>query len=1286
MLILKKISKGLWNSGHTFRNSLILLTPRLLKNEERVVLILCHDEDVPSTSAHEDALIRVAIIVVEGLWQTGRIMEVDVRRVGLQSCFVALPPSLLELLLSGSQLPAFPVVLELKPVARSGVSTPLFVAWNGAASTSPHIEVSESLAECLGLLNGTRVRVRARSDVAEAETVVVEPATEDDWEILELNAEYLEDHILSEVGVLHEGQQFPLWVAGKVSLKLRVTSTVPQGIVKLVPGAEVVVAPKKRGLAPASEVADGESSSEETPLVSVRDAWLRVQELDSSLVQVLNLEKIKCSTTPSTTVYISLETRKSLSFEDVQLVVVSTGQAEENPPKRRIRGVPLNRGGNREQHHGKNDRVYVDDASDDEEEIPPRRAVVRLATTEGVAAGHVMVGFTLRLHIGVTIHMPIQLRAVVAHKKCSRPQSFEVSPVLFHVIEREEQAARGREDGLARGANVPLARPSVEENEEESYVYNTRQGSRSRWQGHRNLIAATTSSRDEKSAAGDDMSVLWLLRSWLEAQLILAGRSPDDREGIPVATESVIHVRVGARSQAHSREEYRRLQSASISEVLSKTSAKSRGGARNFLFLLSAKSGNETATGNQRLDSKQTSQREGQYPTYFFLNRDMLGERSMLPDDGSPEVKPDDKVVHQGRPCYLTCASGLESELSEGPALGSLSWLEAPASEALTRLKIQLSYSARNKMKLLGTPLPGFVLLHGPPACGKTQLAMALSRALEDDLEVLAHRVMLPCAELVGEQAMLIREVLYNAVLEAVHHAPSLIILDDLDALLSAGESEGPEPGIAVLSIAEYMADLMDLCQGRRDNVFSTAAVAFLGVAKAPTALPRCLCISGRLDYYIQLPSPAATDRAAILTQVLMSRGLVCSTAVATKAAASCDGADATDMELLVDRAVHAAAGRFLSAKRNKEELPGQAVVSNVSPLVGEEDSAGAVESENELQTELSILRKSKFEIVDEDFSVALEDFVPVAMRGIGKSGHQLSHVGWEDVGGLDATRAALQETLEMPVKYSRIFATAPLRLRTGVLLYGPPGCGKTHIVGAAAAACSLRLLSVKGPELLNKYIGASEQGVRDIFAKAAAASPCILFFDEFDAIAPKRGHDNTGVTDRVVNQLLTELDGVEALTGVFVFAATSRPDLLDAALLRPGRLDRLLFCDFPSLEERRSILNVLARKLPLAEDVDLHLVASLTEGFSGADLQAVLSDAQLESVHAFLDDPSYRSPIANHKPVITMAILRETLVKARPSVPEAERRRLNSVYDSFIGAKTASKSRDVKGKRATLA
>ncbi|QRV84134.1 AAA family ATPase [Ceratobasidium sp. AG-Ba] len=216
--------------------------------------------------------------------------------------------------------------------------------------------------------------------------------------------------------------------------------------------------------------------------------------------------------------------------------------------------------------------------------------------------------------------------------------------------------------------------------------------------------------------------------------------------------------------------------------------------------------------------------------------------------------------------------------------------------------------------------------------------------------------------------------------------------------------------------------------------------------------------------------------------------------------------------------------------------------------------------------------------------------FVPLSLRGVKL---QKSDVSWSDIGGLEETRRVLRETLEWPTKYGAIFAKCPLRLRSGLLLYG-----------------------VKGPELLNKYIGQSEQSVRDIFDRASAAKPCVLFLDEFDSIAPKRGHDSTGVTDRVVNQMLTQMDGAEGLDGVYVLAATSRPDLIDPALLRPGRLDKSLLCHMPTEQEREEILRAVSRKVSLAPDVDLSVVAKRTEGFSGADIQALVYNAQLEVVH----------------------------------------------------------------------
>lgn len=255
-----------------------------------------------------------------------------------------------------------------------------------------------------------------------------------------------------------------------------------------------------------------------------------------------------------------------------------------------------------------------------------------------------------------------------------------------------------------------------------------------------------------------------------------------------------------------------------------------------------------------------------------------------------------------------------------------------------------------------------------------------------------------------------------------------------------------------------------------------------------------------------------------------------------------------------------------------------------------------------------------------DDFDNALKGFTPASLRNVSLTS---STTTFAAIGGLHSTRQTLMETLQYPTKYAPIFAQCPLRLRSGLLLYGYPGCGKTMLASAVAGECGLNFISVKGPEILNKYIGASEKSVRDLFERAQAARPCILFFDEFDSIAPKRGHDSTGVTDRVVNQLLTQMDGAEGLSGVYVLAATSRPDLIDPALLRPGRLDKSLLCDMPSHSDRVDIIQAVSKKLKMNQEVVSRLdeIAARTEGFSGADIQAVVYNAHLEAVHDALGD-----------------------------------------------------------------
>lgn len=255
-----------------------------------------------------------------------------------------------------------------------------------------------------------------------------------------------------------------------------------------------------------------------------------------------------------------------------------------------------------------------------------------------------------------------------------------------------------------------------------------------------------------------------------------------------------------------------------------------------------------------------------------------------------------------------------------------------------------------------------------------------------------------------------------------------------------------------------------------------------------------------------------------------------------------------------------------------------------------------------------------------DDFESAIKGFTPASLRNVTLTS---STTTFSTIGGLHGTRKTLLETLQYPTKYAPIFAQCPLRLRSGLLLYGFPGCGKTLLASAVAGECGLNFISVKGPEILNKYIGASEKSVRDLFERAQAARPCILFFDEFDSIAPKRGHDSTGVTDRVVNQLLTQMDGAEGLSGVYVLAATSRPDLIDPALLRPGRLDKSLLCDMPSQSDRVDIIRAVSGKLSMNDEVVARLdeIGARTEGFSGADLQAVVYNAHLEAVHDALGD-----------------------------------------------------------------
>ncbi|KDQ55035.1 hypothetical protein JAAARDRAFT_181043 [Jaapia argillacea MUCL 33604] len=495
---------------------------------------------------------------------------------------------------------------------------------------------------------------------------------------------------------------------------------------------------------------------------------------------------------------------------------------------------------------------------------------------------------------------------------------------------------------------------------------------------------------------------------------------------------------------------------------------------------------------------------------------------------------------------------------------------------------------------LLHTTLPvvrgvDSLLLTGKSGFGKTSIIQAVAKSLQEDPQIYAHTHYVDVSKLAENPISTLKPLFEYWYDQAAWHRPSILILDNLEKLLSA-EQEHID-SFRTRHLTQLF--LSTFSSSARQMAHNTKYIILLATAESQTALHPLLNQMHLFKESVHLKPPGKEARRDILSQIVQRR-LSTATDLAqdptsplnfTSLATTTEGYSAIDLQDLVARAIHQAIIRSQTASKT-----------------------GVDDKDND-----------RIMLTRVDFEAAQVDFTPLNLRDVQL---QKSEVAWADIGGLTETRRVLRETLEWPTKYGPIFAQSPLRLRSGLLLYGYPGCGKTLLASAVAKECGLNFISVKGPEILNKYIGASEKSVRDLFERASAAKPCVLFFDEFDSIAPKRGHDSTGVTDRVVNQMLTQLDGVEGLDGVYVLAATSRPDLIDPALLRPGRLDKSLLCDMPNIEDRKEILEAVARKVPMSSSVDFEELARLTEGYSGADLQALVYNAQLEVIHTTLSHP----------------------------------------------------------------
>jgi len=478
------------------------------------------------------------------------------------------------------------------------------------------------------------------------------------------------------------------------------------------------------------------------------------------------------------------------------------------------------------------------------------------------------------------------------------------------------------------------------------------------------------------------------------------------------------------------------------------------------------------------------------------------------------------------------------------------------------REMIELPMKHPEIFRRLGINPPKGVLLYGPPGTGKTLLAKAVAN------ETKAHFIAISSpsimSKFVGEAEERIREVFK----EAEKNAPSIIFFDEIDAIAPKRDEVVGEVERRV--VAQILSAM--------DGTEARGQVIVIGATNRLNSIDEALRRPGRFDREIYIGVPSKKGRLDILR--IHTRGMPLAKNVDLDYFASVThGFVGADLEVLAKEAAMKALRRYFP-KINLEE---QTIPEDV------------IES---------------LEVKKEDFLEALKDVQPSALREVAI---EVPNVKWSDIGGLDDLKNELKQAIEWPLKNPDAFQKLGIKPPTGVLLYGPPGCGKTTIAKAIATESAANFISIKGPQLISMWVGESEKGIRKVFQRARQVSPVVVFFDDIDSIAARYGiNTNAGVNERMVNQLLTELDGIEELKGVVFVAATNRPDLIDPALMRPGRIDKLIKVPAPDESARLAILKIHSRNVPLSKSVSLEELASKTEGYSGADLEGLIREAAL--------------------------------------------------------------------------
>jgi transitional endoplasmic reticulum ATPase len=477
------------------------------------------------------------------------------------------------------------------------------------------------------------------------------------------------------------------------------------------------------------------------------------------------------------------------------------------------------------------------------------------------------------------------------------------------------------------------------------------------------------------------------------------------------------------------------------------------------------------------------------------------------------------------------------------------------------REMVELPLRHPSLFKRLGIDPPKGVLLRGPPGCGKTLLAKAVANESE------AYFISINGPEIMSKFYGESEKKLRNIFTEAEEKSPSIIFIDEIDAIAPKRETVTGEVERRV--VAQLLA-LMD-------GLHSRGKVIVIGATNRPNSLDSALRRPGRFDREIEIKVPNEKGRREVFQ--IHTRNMPLDKKISLKEFANIThGFVGADISAVCREAAMAALRRYLPQINLESDI--------IDPELLEQ-----------------------IEVTQADFEEALKEVMPSGIREVFV---EVPNVTWDQIGGLEDLKQKLIESVDWPLSHPNIFKRMGISPPRGILLYGPPGCGKTLLARAVANESKANFISIKGPELLSKYVGESEKAIREVFRKAKMAAPCIIFFDEFDSIAPSRGRHTTdsGVSEKVLSQFLTELDGLEVKKDIIVIAATNRPDTLDPALIRPGRIDRMLLVPAPDEKGREKILNIFTKDMPLASNIDLNKLNEKLVGYSGADVETLCREA----------------------------------------------------------------------------